>query len=148
MLSVIMPVYNERATVGETLATVLNKQVPDMVKEVIVVESNSTDGSRDIVLSYEDHPEVKIILEDRPRGKGNAVRTGLANASGDFILIQDADQEYDVNDYDILIEPLRTYRTAFVWDRGIRAAGKCASSMTNPDWRLTSISVTGCSARH
>lgn len=124
MLSVIMPVYNERATVGETLATVLNKQVPDMVKEVIVVESNSTDGSRDIVLSYEDHPEVKIILEDRPRGKGNAVRTGLANASGDFILIQDADQEYDVNDYDILIEPLRTYRTAFVLGSRHTGGGK------------------------
>jgi glycosyltransferase involved in cell wall biosynthesis len=124
MLSVIMPVFNERTTVGETLAAVLNKQIPNVVKEVIVVESNSTDGSRDMVLSYQDHPELKIILEDRPRGKGSAVRTGLANASGDYVLIQDADQEYDVNDYDILVEPLRTYRAAFVLGSRHTGGGK------------------------
>jgi hypothetical protein len=114
LLSVIMPVFNEEATVGETLEAVLNKHIPGIDKEVVVVESNSKDRSREIVQSYQDHPEIKIVLEDRPRGKGFAVRTGLAQATGDFILIQDADQEYDINDYDVLIEPLRKYQNAFV----------------------------------
>jgi hypothetical protein len=114
LLSIVMPVYNERATVEETLQLVLDKQVEGIDKEVIIVESNSTDGTRDVVRQYQDHPEVRLILEDRPRGKGRAVRTGLENARGDFILIQDADREYDVDDYDVLVEPLKTYRCAFV----------------------------------
>ena len=114
LLSIVMPVYNEQATIEKTLTTVLNKQIPGVDKEVIVVESNSTDGSREIVRSYADHPEVKIVLEDRPRGKGKAVRVGFSHAQGDFVLIQDADQEYDVNDYDILVSPLMNFRSAFV----------------------------------
>jgi len=93
---------------------VLAKEVPGLDKEIIVIESNSTDGTRDLVLGYQDRPGVKVVLEDRPRGKGSAVRTGFTHAEGDIILIQDADQEYDVNDYDALIEPLRTYQRAFV----------------------------------
>jgi SAM-dependent methyltransferase len=114
LLSVVMPVYNERATVAETLQLVLDKQVPGVDKEVIVVESNSTDGTRDIVLQFKDHPEIKLIFEERPRGKGHAVRTGLQHVRGDFILIQDADREYDVNDYDILVNPLKQYHAPFV----------------------------------
>jgi hypothetical protein len=114
LLSIIMPVFNERTTVQHAIDAVLNKQLVDLEKEIIVVESNSSDGTRDLVVAYRDHPEVKLILQDSPRGKGNAVRTGFAHASGDFILIQDADQEYDVDDYDSLLTPLRTYQTAFV----------------------------------
>src|SRR5262249_15620490 len=83
-------------------------------KEIVVIESNSTDGTREAVLQYQQCPGVKIVLEDRPRGKGHAVRTGFTHATGDFILIQDGDQEYDVHDYDALIEPLRHYQCAFV----------------------------------
>jgi SAM-dependent methyltransferase len=114
LLSVIMPVYNERPTFEQTMNAVIAKEVPGIDKEIIVVESNSTDGTRDVALRYRDHPGVKLVLEDRPRGKGSAVRAGLEQATGDFILIQDGDQEYDVNDYDALLEPLRTYQRAFV----------------------------------
>jgi glycosyltransferase involved in cell wall biosynthesis len=114
LVSVIMPVYNERPTLATTLDAVLAKDVPGVDKEIIVVESNSTDGTRELVLGYQHRPGVKMILQDRPQGKGSAVRAGLLHAEGDFILIQDGDQEYDVNDYDALIEPLRTYRRAFV----------------------------------
>jgi SAM-dependent methyltransferase len=114
LLSIVMPVFNERATFATTMAAVLAKRLLGVDKEIIVVESNSTDGTRDLVLAYRDHPGVKVVLEDRPRGKGCAVRRGLELATGDFIMIQDADLEYDVNDYDALLDPLMTYERAFV----------------------------------
>ena len=114
LLSVVMPVYNERRTFAETMEAVLAKEIPGVDKEVIVVESNSTDGTRDLVLSYRGRPGVTVELEDRPLGKGHAVRRGLSLASGDVILIQDADLEYDINDYDSLLEPLLTWERAFV----------------------------------
>jgi len=113
-LTVIVPVFNEGNTARETLDALLAKQITGVRFEVIIVESNSTDGSRDIVLSYQADPRVKIILEDVPRGKGHAVRAGLACATGDIILIQDADLEYDLNDYEELLIPIITGRQTFV----------------------------------
>ncbi len=113
-LSVIMPVYNERETVAQVLEEVLAKQIDGVNVEVILVESNSTDGSREEVLRYRDHPRMHLILEEAPRGKGRAVRTGLAHASGDVILIQDADLEYDINDYESLIRPILALEQNFI----------------------------------
>ena len=92
----------------------LAKQLPDMRKEIIIVESNSTDGSRELVQSYEGHPEVRIVLQPRPRGKGHAVREGLAMATGDIVMIQDADLEYDLDDYDGLLAPLAAWQSMFI----------------------------------
>ena len=114
LLSVIVPVYNERATVLPLLEQVLAKEIEGVDIEVIVVESNSTDSSRDLVRRFESHPRVRLILEDKPRGKGFAVRTALAVAKGDVVLFQDADLEYDVNDYDALIAPILRHRCNFV----------------------------------
>ncbi len=113
-LSVIVPIYNEAATVCQSLDAILAKTVPGWTLQIIMVESNSTDGTRSIVETYAAHPRVKLILEDRPRGKGHAVRAGLAHATGDVILIQDADLEYDLDDYDILLAPLAAGRQEFV----------------------------------
>jgi hypothetical protein len=113
-LSVVMPVYNERATFQEVLDRLLDKAIPGVEIEICIVESNSTDGTRDAVLRYGDHPRVRLILEDRPSGKGHAVRAGLAAASGDFVLIQDADLEYDLDDYEKLLTPLRDGTAGFV----------------------------------
>jgi hypothetical protein len=113
-LSVIMPAFNEVATFETTMNLVLAKEIAGIDIEVIVVESNSTDGTREKVLSYANHPRVRVILEERPQGKGHAVRTGLAAARGDFLLIQDADMEYDIDDYDVLLEPLRAAEVGFV----------------------------------
>ncbi len=113
-LSVIVPAYNEAATLDTLMQILLQKQLPDLEMEFIIVESNSTDGTREIALKYKDDPRVRIVLEDQPRGKGAAVRKGLQYASGDFILIQDADLEYDIEDYDVLLEPLVCAREAFV----------------------------------
>jgi glycosyltransferase involved in cell wall biosynthesis len=93
--------------------------------EIIVVESGSTDGSREIVLGYEGNPRFKIVLEDQPRGKGVAVRNGFRHVTGDVVLIQDADLEYDLLDYEMLISPILSGRAAFVM--GTRHAG---------DWKI------------
>jgi glycosyltransferase involved in cell wall biosynthesis len=113
-LSVVTPVFNEAATVGQVLEALAAKQVPGLELEIVVVESNSTDGSREIVKRYQDHPRFKVVLEDRPRGKGFAVRTGLAHITGDVVLIQDADLEYDFLDYAMLLRPVVDGRASFV----------------------------------
>jgi glycosyltransferase involved in cell wall biosynthesis len=113
-LSVIVPVFNEAGTVRQTLDALLAKEVAGASIEVLIVESNSSDGSREVVLGYRDRPRVKLILEDRPRGKGHAVRAGLAAATGDIVLIQDADLEYDLADYETLLAPILAGRQAFV----------------------------------
>jgi glycosyltransferase involved in cell wall biosynthesis len=114
VLSVVVPIYNEAATVRSALDAILAKEISGWRLEIIMVESNSTDGTRDIVLTYADHPRVKLILEEKARGKGRAVRAGFARATGDVILIQDADLEYDLNDYDVLLAPIATGRQSFV----------------------------------
>lgn len=113
LLSVIVPVFNEADYLRSVLDELLAKEFV-IPHEVIVVESNSTDGSREIAQSYEGHPRVRVIYEDRPQGKGSAVRRGLAEATGTIVLIQDADYEYDLDDYDSLLEPIVQRRTGFV----------------------------------
>ena len=125
LLSVIVPVYNEKAYFATTMNALLGKHVPGVDKEIVVVESHSTDGTREAVLAYAGHPDVQIVLEDRPFGKGHAVRTAFDHVGGDLVLIQDADCEYDIDDYDELLRPLLTYRTAFVL--GSRHSG---------DWKI------------
>lgn len=123
-LSVIVPAYNEYNTVTKLLDKLVNKKIANVHIEIIIIESNSDDGTRDAVLKYKHLPFVKIILEDNPVGKGAAVRKGLKIATGDYVLIQDADLEYDINDYDKLIQPLIEGKTKFVlgaraMDRGV-----------------------------
>ena len=113
LLSVIVPVFNEAAYVRGVLDELLARRFV-IPHEVIVVESNSTDGTRELVQSYEAKPGLRIIYEDRPRGKGSAVRRGMKAATGTIILIQDADFEYDLEDYDTLLEPILQRRTSFV----------------------------------
>jgi Glycosyl transferase family 2/Methyltransferase domain len=112
-LSIIVPVYNEERYVGDVLDALLTKELP-IEREVIVVESNSDDSSRDIVRSFEHEPAIKTIYQEEPRGKGNAVRAALEVATGTIVLIQDADFEYDLEDYDALLEPILQRRTSFV----------------------------------
>ena len=97
---------------------------------IFIVESASTDGSREIVREYEGRPRVTVIWQDTPRGKGNAVRAGLQCASGDFVLIQDADDEYDIEDYDALVAPLMTGEASFMRPRSQIRVG----SMRSPSW--------------
>ncbi len=113
-LSVIVPAYNERATFSVLMDRLLAKSIDGVDIEIVLVESNSSDGTREDAERYRGHPRVQLILQDRPRGKGYAVRAGLAACTGDIVLFQDADLEYDVEDYDDLIAPLLAYRRNFV----------------------------------
>lgn len=113
-LSVIVPVYNERRTLDDVLTRLIAKRIEGVDIEIIIVESNSTDGSRAAVLAYAGCPGVEIVLQDNPRGKGNAVRSGIARATGDIVLFQDADLEYEIEDYDDLIRPIVAFRHNFV----------------------------------
>ena len=112
-LSVIVPIYNEENTAGVLLKQLIDRDwvIPT---EFIIVESNSKDGTRDIALSYEGRDNVTVVLEDAPHGKGNGVLNGIRHAHGNIIAIQDGDLEYDVNDYDKLLQPFMEGRTHFV----------------------------------
>jgi glycosyltransferase involved in cell wall biosynthesis len=109
-----MPVYNERETFRSVFKELLEKSIPDTEIEVVLVESNSTDGTREEVLTLADDPRVTLILENEAKGKGHAVRAGLQKATGDVILFQDADAEYDMDDYEKLLEPIRRFEASFV----------------------------------
>ena len=120
-ISVIVPVYNEKTYFPILAEQLLNKRILGLEIEIVIVESNSTDGTREEVLKLEGRPGVKIVFENAPTGKGHAVREGLKHASGDIILIQDADLEYDLWDYEALVRPLLQLRCSFVL--GIRHKG-------------------------
>jgi glycosyltransferase involved in cell wall biosynthesis len=102
-ISVIIPVYNEVESIKEILKRV---QSTKLVKEIVVVDDGSRDGTRDILQKLDGKDGVKVILHEHNRGKGAAVRTGMAAAKGDILLIQDADLEYDPRDYPQLLQPI------------------------------------------
>jgi glycosyltransferase involved in cell wall biosynthesis len=113
-VSVVVPVYNEIATVRKALDALTAKRIAGYDLQLIIVESNSTDGSRDVVLSYRGLPCVTVILENTARGKGHAVRAGLVAAKGEIAMIQDADLEYDLADYEKLLTPIAAGEHDFV----------------------------------
>ena len=114
-LSIVMPVYNECATVREILDQVRAVEMPGVEKEILVVDDGSTDGSVEILRQELEKGDVQVFFHERNRGKGSAVRTGIGHATGDLILIQDADLEYDPRDYPTLIRPIVEGRVAVVY---------------------------------
>jgi glycosyltransferase involved in cell wall biosynthesis len=102
-LSVIIPVYNEIETLEQIVAAV--RAVP-VAKEIIVVDDGSKDGSRELLAKLESLPDVRVLYHAVNQGKGAAIRTGVAAATRDLVVIQDADLEYDPRDYPLLLEPI------------------------------------------
>jgi len=109
-----MPAFNEKTTFEECFNAVRDKEIAGLEKEIIVVESNSSDGTREVARAICRGEGIRLILQERAAGKGNAVRAGFEECDGDIVLIQDADLEYDVNDYDELVKPILQHRAAFV----------------------------------
>ncbi len=111
-LSVVMPVYNEKDTIREILRQI---RAVGRADEIIVVDDGSTDGTRDILHEEEKCGDIILILHHRNRGKGAAVTTGFQRATGDIVLIQDADLEYDPRDYPALVRPIEEGRVVAVY---------------------------------
>jgi len=112
-LTIIIPVYNELSTIEEIVTRVKASPVPD--KEIILVDDYSTDGTRDFLKEKLESQVAKIIYQDKNSGKGFALKTGFAHATGDIVIIQDADLEYDPNEYPSLIEPIVTNKADVVY---------------------------------
>lgn len=129
-LSVVIPCYNESASILSLIKAVKNSPVKS--REIIIVDDGSTDGTRAILDAFED-PEVKIIFHDKNKGKGAALRTGFSAATGDICIVQDADLEYDPQEFPIVIQPIlegkadvvfgsrfqsgRPHRVVYFWHR-------------------------------
>jgi glycosyltransferase involved in cell wall biosynthesis len=154
ILSVLIPVYNERNTIVEILRRVTSV---GLNIELVVVDDGSTDGTRDVLDTEvrETWPTAKIVFHDRNRGKGAAIRTAIAAATGDFVIVQDADLEYDPNDYSALLKPLLsndadvvfgsrflggTHRVCFFWHRVANALLTNLSNITT-NLNLTDMEV-------
>jgi glycosyltransferase involved in cell wall biosynthesis len=115
-LTILMPAYNEAATIEEILRRVDGADAAGLAKELIVVDDCSTDGTREALgrLKGLTSP-IRVLFHERNRGKGAAIRTGLAEARGDIVLIQDSDLEYDPRDYPALLEPILSGRADVVY---------------------------------
>jgi len=111
-LSVVIPVYNEKSTIVDVLDRVREVAIS---KEIIVVDDCSTDGTRDVLGTLPQSEDLKIIFQPRNSGKGSALRTGFAAATGDIIVVQDADLEYDPAEYGKLIEPILVNKADVVY---------------------------------
>jgi len=120
-LSVVMPVYNEQATLSSVIERVLSVGL-DI--ELLCVDDGSTDGSRQILSEIEkQRPEIRVFLQPRNMGKGAALRRGIHEATGDYVIIQDADLEYDPNDFRRLLEPLESGQADVVYGSRFLGAG-------------------------
>ncbi|HOK40297.1 MAG TPA: glycosyltransferase family 2 protein [bacterium] len=103
LISIIIPVFNEEKTLNQIINKV--EKVP-LKKEIIVVDDGSTDNSRKIILELEKQGRIKAVFSEKNQGKGSAIKLGIKNASGDIMIIQDADLEYDPMEIPIVVEPI------------------------------------------
>ena len=145
IVSIVIPVFNEMRTLEQVIKRV---QTVSVEKEIILVDDYSNDGSRELVQSLAEQPNVRAVLHDYNQGKGAALRSGFAAATGDVVLIQDADLEYDPNDYPKLLGPIvandadvvygsrfaggETHRVLYFWhSMGNRFLTLLSNMMTN-----------------
>lgn len=146
-LSIIMPVYNERATLEEIVQRVqavdltVNANGSNLAlaepmtleREIIIVDDGSTDGTRDILDDWREDPppNMQIIYHERNSGKGAALRTGFRHATGDVLIVQDADLEYDPRDYVKLLEPLLEGRAPVIYGSRFLGGPRAAMSLSH-----------------
>lgn len=122
IVSVIIPAYDETSTLGQVIDSILSLRIPDVEFQIVVVCSMFPDRSTfDVANSYGD--KVETLVELYPNGKGAAVRSGLTAAIGEIIIIQDADLEYRVSDYERLLSPILSGKCDFVLGRRVAAGG-------------------------
>lgn len=120
-LSVVIPVYNELSTIEEIVGRVRKAPVEDI--EIIIVDDYSTDGTRELYKSSLKEQVDQIILQDKNYGKGFALKTGFAHATGDIVIVQDADLEYDPNEYPNMIAPIVSDKADVVYGSRFMGGG-------------------------
>lgn len=111
-LTVIIPIFNEKNTLNKILERVL---ATGLAGEILIINDGSTDGTLDLLAALDGHNGVRVITHARNQGKGAAVRTGISAATGDIVLIQDADLEYDPCDYPALLKPIEEGKADVVY---------------------------------
>jgi glycosyltransferase involved in cell wall biosynthesis len=120
-LSIIIPVYNEIKTIEEIIQRV---EATGLADEILAIDDGSSDGSRELLVKISKEGKVKVICHDHNQGKGKAVRTGIQNSTGDLILIQDADLEYDPREYPNLLKPIQEGIADVVYGSRFLGAGR------------------------
>jgi glycosyltransferase involved in cell wall biosynthesis len=140
-LSILMPVFNELATVEHAIDDALTAELPVAQRELIVVDDGSTDGTRELLVGREWPAEVKLVLHDRNLGKGAAIRTALGHAAGELAAVLDADLEYQAADLARVVVPLLSGEASVVF--GTRA---WASHTTYSFWYVVGNKVVTLAA--
>lgn len=126
-LSIIIPVFNENATIERVIEGVNNTKI-DLLKDIIVVDDCSSDGTKEILRKMKDK-SIKIFFHQKNMGKGAAIKTGLKNATGDILLIQDADLEYNPGEYNKLLKPILENKTKVVYGSRIESIQRNIKNM-------------------
>jgi glycosyltransferase involved in cell wall biosynthesis len=129
LLSVVIPVYNEATTVEKVIDRVRATRLP---LEIILVDDGSTDGTREVLERLRDEADLKVVLHEKNQGKGAALKTGFLEASGDIVVVQDADMEYDPQDFRLLIQPIIENTADVVYGTRFNGADRAVS----PLWHL------------
>jgi glycosyltransferase involved in cell wall biosynthesis len=140
LLSVVIPIYNERATLVRLIGSVVSLPVP---LEIIAVDDGSTDGSRELLEQLkEQHPRLQVILQERNQGKGSALRRGFAESRGSHVIVQDADLEYNPRDIPALLLPLMDDEADVVYGSRFLGDHRTGSSWVHRfgNWGLTMLS--------
>ena len=112
LLSVLIPAYNERKSIDILLEKI---QAVPLTKEIIIVDDGSTDGTRERLATYESVPNIRVVYHDHNQGKGAAIRTAIKHMTGDIAIVQDADLEYEPQDYLTLVKPIAEGREKVIY---------------------------------
>ena len=135
-LSIIIPVFNEEKTISEIIKRVAAIDIPGIEKQIIVVNDGSTDATAKALLNIPKAFGVKIINQIKNQGKGAAVRTGIKNASGDYILIQDADLEYNPKEIEKLVKPVLEGKSKVVYGTRLKRLPSFSKEERTPQFML------------